>query len=71
MQIPHHRETGEPRGFCLVEFESVKESSSSTSTEHCSQLPVCMTLRGLCGMQCFGLSTLDRLELWDTRAEAH
>ena len=25
VQIPHHRETGEPRGFCLIEFGSVKE----------------------------------------------
>ncbi|CAE7544133.1 LARP7 [Symbiodinium necroappetens] len=24
VQIPHHRETGEPRGFCLIEFGSVK-----------------------------------------------
>ena len=28
VQIPHHRETGEPRGFCLIEFGPVKEPAA-------------------------------------------
>ncbi|CAE7831132.1 XI-D [Symbiodinium sp. CCMP2592] len=37
VQIPHHRETGEPRGFCLIEFGSVKDAEAALAA--CDGIP--------------------------------
>lgn len=34
LQLPHHRETREPRGFCFVEFATEKEAVAAVSAVH-------------------------------------